>query len=506
MASSPPPNPNQGKWFRRVEQVGNLLPHPFMLFVYLSLFMILLSAVLSAAGVSVIQPGKDEVVKVKSLLSQEGIHWILTNMLTNFTDFKPLGLVLGMALGIGLAEQVGLIQVLLRKMIMRVPAAIVTFMVIFSGILGNLASDAAFVIIPPLSAMIFHSIGRHPLAGLAAGFAGVGSGFTANFIIAGTDGLLSGISTAAAHTLDKSIQVTPVDNWYFMSASVLLLALIGTLITDKIVEPRLGTYQGANADQLEEVTAEENKALRVTGIVALIYVAIIGYMVIPEKALLRDPEAGTMIPSPFLDGIIPIVLFFFVAVSVTYGIKTKQIQSQKDVPQFMGEAIKRLAPFIVMVFAASQFIAYFEWTNIGTTLAVNGADLLTQINLTGLPVMVLFTLLAAVLNLVIFSGSAQWALMAPVFVPMFMLLGFDPAFTQLAFRIADSSTNTISPLNPYLPVILVYMQKYKKDAGIGTLISMMIPYALFFLGAWILLMTIWYLSGLPMGPGANFHL
>lgn len=506
-SSLPDLQPNaHGKWLRWVERAGNKLPHPFMLFVYLSLLMILLSVILSAAGVSVVQPGKDEVVEVKSLLSQEGIHWILTDMLKNFTNFQPLGLVLGMALGIGLAEQVGLIQVLLRKMILKVPAPAVTFMVIFSGILGNLASDAAFVIIPPLAAMVFHTIGRHPLAGLAAGFAGVGSGFTANFIINGTDGLLSGITTTAAHTVDKSIQVTPVDNWYFMSASVFLLAGIGTWITNKIVEPRLGSYQGNKAEKLEEVTSEENKALRYTGVVALIYLAIMAFLVIPEGALLRDPETGTIIPSPFLNGIIPILLFFFIAVSVTYGIATKQISSQKDVPQFMGEAIKRLAPFIVMVFAAAQFIAYFEWTHIGVVLAVNGAELLTSIKLTGLPVIVLFTLLTALLNLVIFSGSAQWALMAPVFVPLFMLLGYDPAFIQLAYRIADSSTNTISPLNPYLPIILVYMQKYKKDAGIGTMISMMLPYSLLFLAAWIVLMIIWYWLGLPIGPGAGFHL
>lgn len=477
-----------------------------MLFVYLSLITILLSALLSAVGVSVTAPGKEATVEVKSLLSREGIHWMLTHMVTNFTHFKPLGMVLVMTLGIGLAEQVGLIQAVLRKMILRVPGSILTFAVVLSGILGNLASDAAFVIIPPLAAMVFHTVGRHPLAGLAAGFAGVGSGFTANFIIAGVDALLSGISTEAAHTLDKTVSVTPVDNWYFMSFSVLFLSLLGTWITTRIVEPRLGSYQGEAAERLEEPTEMESRALRMTGIVALVYIALIAFLVIPEGALLRHPKTGTVIPSPFLDGIVPLLLLFFVVVSITYGVKTKQLRSGDELPRLLAEAIKRLVPFIVMVFAAAQFVAYFEWTHIGTVLAVNGADFLKSIHLTGLPLVILFVLTTAVLSLVIFSGSTLWALIAPVFIPMFMVLGYDPAFIQLAYRIADSSTNTISPLNPYLPVILVHMQKFQKGAGIGTLISLMVPYALLFLAIWLLLMIFWYGLGLPIGPGVDVHL
>ncbi len=486
------------KW---VEIVGNKLPHPFMLFVYLALAMMVISAVLAAMGVTVVHPGKGETVAVQSLLSTEGIHWILTNMLKNFTGFAPLGLVLSMALGIGLAERVGLIQVVLRKMILKVPAKIVTFAVVFAGILGNLASDAAFVIIPPLGAMVFLALGRHPLAGLAAGFAGVGSGFTANFFIAGTDALLAGISTEVAKTIDPNVVVTPLDNWYFMVFSTIFLSLLGTWITEKIVEPRLGKYNGDKTARLENLSDVENKALRATGIAALIFFAILAVLVIPEGALLRDPKTGEIMTSPFMKGIIPIILFFFITVSTVFGLKTGQIKSQKDVPGHMTAAMKDMSGFIVMVFAAAQFIAFFDWSNVGVFMAVNGAEILKSANMTGLPVVVGFTLLTAVLSLFIFSGSALWALMAPVFIPMFMLLDYHPAFIQLAYRIAESATNTISPLNPYMPMVLLYMHEYKKDAGLGTLISMMMPYAILFLAVWTVFMVVWYLLGLPIGPG-----
>ncbi|WP_232699644.1 AbgT family transporter [Brevibacillus daliensis] len=501
VASKPDLDKEPGGFLKMVEVVGNKLPHPFILFVYLALIMVVVSAIMAAMQLTVLDPSEGKEVALQSLLSQEGISWILTNMLKNFTSFTPLGLVLAMALGVGLAERVGLIQVVLRKMILKVSPKIVTFAVVFTGILGNLASDAAFVIIPPLGAMVFLALGRHPLAGLAAGFAGVGSGFTANFFVAGTDALLAGISTDVARTIDPNIYVSPLDNWYFMIVSVVILSVVGAWITEKIVEPRLGEYDGDKKAHLEELSALENKALRYTGIAALLFVVAMAAMVVPENGFLRDPETSDFLTSPFMKGIIPIILFFFILVSIVYGIVTKQIKEQKDVPKFMTDAIKDMAGFIVMVFAASQFIAFFNWSNIGIYLAVNGAGFLTSINLTGLPVVIGFTLLTALLGLFIFSGSALWALLAPVFIPMFMLLDYHPAFVQLAYRIAESATNTISPLNPYLPMIMLYVAEYKKNSGMGTIISMMMPYAVFFLGIWIVQMVIWYLLGLPLGPG-----
>ncbi|MGP4079288.1 AbgT family transporter [Pseudalkalibacillus sp. R45] len=489
------------RFLDRVEVLGNKLPHPFMLFVYLALGIIVLSAVISMFNVTVDHPGTGEEVAIKSLISGEGLKYILTSMLTNFVEFKPLGLVLGMMLGIGLAQKVGLIQTFMKKTIINAPPKLVTYAVVLTGILGNLASDAAFIIVPPIAAMVFLTLGRHPIAGLAAGFAGVGAGFTANFLITGTDALLSGISTEVAKNIGDGITVTPVDNYFFMIFSVVMLMTVGTWITEKIVEPKLGKYDGPSDEkELEEIKPIESRGLRNAGITTLIYMGLLALALFLPNSALRNEDGG-LIPSPFLDGIVPIILFFFIAVSVAYGITVKKIKTTNDVPKFMGESMKDMSGFIILIFAAAQFIAYFDWTNIGVWIAVSGAEFLQSINMTGLPVIVGFILLAAVLNLLIFSGSAQWALMAPVFIPMFALLDYNPAFTQMAFRIADSSTNIITPLNPYVPMILAFMKEYDKKAGFGTLFSVMLPYTVIFLTIWTILFVIWNLLGLPIGPG-----
>ncbi|GEN54543.1 AbgT family transporter [Halobacillus faecis] len=488
-----------------VEKVGNKLPDPFMLFVYLSVFTIVGSWIISLFDVTTTQPGTGEEIPIKSLISGEGLQYILTSMLENFTGFKPLGLVLAMMLGIGLANKVGLLETAIKSTILKAPKSLITYAVIFVGILGNLASDAAFVIVPPLAAMVFYTLGRHPLAGLAAGFAGVGSGFTANIIIAGTDALLSGISTEVMESLDSNIVVTPVDNWYFMIASVVLLSVTGALITEKIVEPRLGKYEGEGGTELEESTKLEKRGFRNAvlagiGFIALLIVAI----AIPGSAL-RNEEGG-IIPSPFLSGIVPIILLFFITIGVAYGVTVKKITSTRDISGYMGEAMKEMSGFIVLIFAAAQFIAYFDWTNIGTWIAVSGANFLGSINMTGLPVIIGFVLLTAVMNMFIFSGSAQWALEAPIFLKMFYLLDYHPAFIQAAYRIADSSTNIITPMNPYIIIVLAFMKEYDKKAGLGTLIALMLPYAVIFLSVWIVLLLAFALLGIPFGPGVGMYI
>lgn len=488
------------KW---IETVGNKLPHPFMLFVYLCGIFMVISAVLAAMNVSVTHPVSGENVAVKSLLGQEGIHWILTSALTNFTSFPPLGLVLAMILGIGLAEKVGLIQAVLRAMVSNVPKKLVAYAVVFIGILGNIASDAAIAIIPVMGAMIFLAVGRHPLAGFAAGIAGWGAGFTANIMIAGTDALISGISTQAVQSINPDLVVTPVANWYFMAASTLVLALLGGWITDKFVEPRLGNYTGTHQMSMQPFTDKEKRALRVTGITTIIFIAFIAFLVVPENGFLRDPETGSILSGPFIKGIIPIILVFFVLTSVVYGKVVGVIKSSADIPTFMAEMMKSMSGFIVLVFVIAQFVAFFNWTNISVVMAVNGSGFLESINLTGFSAILLFILFVTVMNLFISSGSAMWSMLAPVFIPMFMLLDYSPAFVQVAFRIADSSTNMITPMNAYLPLILAYYQQYKKDAGIGTYFSTMLPYAVAFLVVWVIQLFIWYMLGLPLGPGAG---
>ena len=488
-----------------IERVGNKLPHPFILFLYLAVGMIVLSWVVSLFDVTVVHPGSQETMEVKSLISGEGLQFILSSTLENFTGFAPLGLVLTMMLGIGLAEKVGLLETLMTRAISKAHASMVTFMVFFIGILGNIASDAAFVIIPPLAALAFYSVGRHPLAGLASGIASTGIGFTANIMIAGTDALLSGISTEVAQGIDPDVIVTPLDNWFFMSLSTFVLATVGTIITEKFVEPRLGAYTGSRKIVEKERNPLEGKGLRNALIAAVLYIAVIVLgLLIPESPLLN--EDGSILRSPFLNGIIPVIFMFFVITGITYGVTIGAIKKSSDVPQLMTESIKDLSGYIVLIFMIAQFIAYFNWSNIATWIAVESADFLKSIELTNMTVIILFVFLTAFLSLFIISGSALWALESPVFLPMFMVLGYHPAFVQLAYRIGESSTNMITPLNPYFAIMLAFMQEYDKKAGIGTLISLMIPYTIAFLSVWIVLLLAFGLLGIPIGPGISMYL
>lgn len=501
---------NKKGFFQRfldvVERVGNKLPDPFVLFVGLAVLMIIVSSIFSLFDASVIHPGSGEEMPIKNLISGEGLQFILTSMLDNFTGFAPLGLVLVMMLGVGLAEKVGLLDYAVRKTILKSPPFLLTYTVVFVGILGNLASDAAVVLIPPLAALVFYKVGRHPLAGLAAGFAGAGAGFTANLFVAGTDALLAGISTEAAAIIDDSIVVTAVDNWYFNIVSVFVLTIVGGLVTTKFVEPRLGKYVG---DAVEEETTEDlpnaKKGFINAFISGLVYIAIVVTVIFIPNSPLRNEDGG-IVPSPFLDGIIPIILLFFIIIGVAFGVTVGKIKTSKDVSTYMAESMKDMASYIVLVFALAQFIAYFNWSNLGTWVAVNGANFLTSIDFTGIWLIMGYIIFTALMNFLITSGSAKWAIEAPIFIPMFMQLGYSPAFTQVAYRIADSSTNIVTPLFPYMVIILAFIQKYDKKASIGTYISLMLPYSISFLIAWIILILIFFYTGLPFGPGVHVYL
>lgn len=494
-----------------VEKFGNKLPHPFMIFVYLAVIIIFVSAIVSYFDVSVIHPGTGEEVEAQNLLSGAGLLFAVETMLENFTGFAPLGLILTMLLGIGVAQGVGLFDAAIKVSISKAPRAIITYAIAFVAVMGNIASDAAVIVIPPLAAMIFYSLGRNPIAGIAAGFAGAIGGFTANLLIAGTDALLSGITTEAAQSIDPEMVVTPVDNYFFMAASVFLIVLVVGLVTEKIIEPRLGEYNPKYAEagilnqEQDEVSKQEIKSLIVSLVAGIVYALVVVALLFPETSVLRG-EGGTLVPSPFLSNIIPFVFMLFIVVSVAYGVTAGTIKKAGDVPVYMATAVKDLAPYIVLVFAISQFIAYFNWTNLSTIIAVNSADYLESVNFVGLPLIIVFILLMGVLNQFITSGSAQWALMAPVFVPMLMLLDYHPAFTQLAYRIGDSSTSLLTPLNPYLIMVLAFMKRYDARVGLGSIISTMIPYTIFLLIGWIILMVIWVLLDIPISFGVNVRL
>jgi len=499
MSSIPSHSPS--KLYGWVEKVGNKVPHPFLLFIYLIVVLMVATAVLSAFGVSARNPSDGSEVVVKNLLSLEGLHWFLPNVVKNFSGFAPLGAILALVLGAGLAERVGLLPALMTRMATMVSARYASYMVVFIAFFSHISSDAALVIMPPMGALIFLAVGRHPVAGLLAAIAGVGSGFTANLLIVTTDVLLSGISTEAAKSIDTGMQVSVIDNWYFMATSVILLTIVGGLITDKLVEPRLGVWKGRSDEILQGVTLEQRFGLRVAGIVSLLFIAGVLLAVVPENGILRDPVLHTVMPSPFIKGIVPMIIFFLFVVAIAYGIATKKIRSQGDLPQLMIEPMKDMAGFIVMVFPLAQFVAMFNWSNMGKFMAVGLTDILESSGLNGIPAFLGLALLSSFLCMFIASGSAIWSILAPIFVPMFMLLGFHPAFAQVLFRIADSSVLPLAPVSPLVPLFLGFLQRYKPEAKLGTYYSLVLPYPLIFLTVWLLLMVVWYFVGLPIGPG-----
>jgi len=501
------------KFLDCVEVTGNKMPHPVTLFVLFSIAVIVISEIAHRAGTSVIidtmfnnrtkQMEYDVVVTSKSLMNAAGLRHILNTMTSNFTSFAPLGTVLVAMIGVGVAEGTGLIQASLRKMVLSTPKGLITAVVVFAGIMSNIASDAGYVVLVPLGAVIFLSFGRHPLAGLAAAFAGVSGGFSANLLIGTLDPLLGGISTEAARILDSNYAVLPTANYYFMFVSTFVITIAGVLVTEKLIEPRLGKYKESSGDVIEELNKDEKKGLLYAGISLLVFTALMLFLTVPQNALLRVD--GNI--NPFINkGLVPTIMFFFFVPGLFYGIGAKTIKNDKDVAKLIGQSLGTMGGYLALSFTAAQFINYFAYTNLGTILAVSGADFLKSTGFTGFPLIITFVLVAGFINLFIGSASAKWAIMAPVFIPMFMQLGLTPEFTQVIYRIGDSTTNIISPLMAYFAIVVAFAQKYDKDTGIGTLISTMLPYSMVFLGAWTVLLVVWYFLGLPLGPGISMFM
>ena len=487
-----------GKVFGWIERVGNKVPNPFLLFVYLIVVLMVATAIISTLDLAVKNPVSGEMVRVNNLLSVAGLQWILPNIIKNFSGFTPLGSILALVLGAGLAEKVGLLQSLMVKMASRVSRRYASYMVLFIAFFSHISSDAALVVMPPLGALIFLAVGRHPVAGLLAAIAGVASGFTANLLIVTTDVLLSGISTEAAKAVSDTVHVSVIDNWFFMATSVIVLTVAGAILTDKFIEPRLPQWKEGSSERLAALTPLENRGL---GIAALLFIGVMALLVVPEHAPLRDPKTGGIVPSPFIRGIVPIIILFFFVVAIVYGAVTKQIRRPDDIPQLLVEPMKSMAGFIVMVFPLSQFVAFFNWSNMGKFMAIGLTDVLESAGISGAPAFLGLMFLSAFLCMFIASGSAIWSILAPVFVPMFMLLGFHPAFAQMIFRIADSAVLPLAPMSPFLPLFLSFLQRYQKDAQLGTYYVLIFPYPVVFFITWIALLLAWYALGLPIGPG-----
>lgn len=493
-----------------VERVGNALPNPATLFFILMLITILASVICALLNVSVTYDGYDsatgtiieKTVAAVNLLAPDSIRHMVTTVVGNFTGFFALGTVFTIILGVGVADGTGFMSALLRKVAASTPKSMVTAVVVFLGIMSNIASSTGYVVLVPLGAILFMAFGRHPIAGLAAAFAGVSGGWSANLLIGTNDPMFAGMSTQAAQMLDPNYTVLPVANWYFMMVSTVLITLIGTLVTDKLIEPRLAPYQSDLMEQVSDVSTNEKRGMKFAGIAALVYIVIMVILVAPSNGLLRNPETGGFLQSPFMSGIIFFMMLLFLIPGICYGIGAGIIKNDKDIIELMNKSISGLSSFMVLIFFAAQFTACFNYSNLGTIISVSGANFLERVGFKGLPLIICFIILTAFINIFIAVDSAKWAIMAPIFVPMFMRLGLSPELTQVAYRIGDSSTNIIAPLMPFFVLTVAFFQKYDKKAGIGSVISTMLPYSLAFLIGWIILFAVWYLLGLPLGPGA----
>lgn len=495
------------KFLTIIEKVGNALPHPATLFAIFAVAIIFISGIVSALNLEVIHPATGESIKPVSLLTVEGLHMIIVKMVTNFTSFAPLGTVLVAMLGIGIAESSGLMSAGLRLLVIKAPKRLLTFVIVFAGILSNTASEVGYVLLVPLAAIIFLAVGRHPIAGLAAAFAGVSGGYSANLLLGTIDPLLAGLSEEAAHIIDTNYSVNAACNYYFMFVSTFVIAAAGTWVTEKIVEPRLGKYEGGAApEELNPLSKEEKKGLWYALIAGIVLAVIILIGLVPDNGFLREINTGDILHSPFMKGIVAFIFIGAGLMGIAFGIGAKTFKNDTDVMKGMGKSIESLGVYMVLVFFAAQFVAYFNWTNIGLIVAIEGAEFLKSSGLGAVPLMISFIIVSGFINLFMGSASAKWAIMAPVFIPMFMLLGYSPEFVQAAYRIGDSTTNIISPMMSYFALIVAFVEKYESKAGIGTVIATMLPYSFFFLLAWTLLFILWMILGLPVGPGAGLFI
>ncbi|WP_257203391.1 AbgT family transporter [Corynebacterium cystitidis] len=502
-----------------VERVGNKLPHPFWLFVILGGITLVASWIGSRIGMSATQPDTGDTVEVVSLLTRDGLQQMVSDAVNNFVTFPPLGVILVAMLGVAVAEHSGLLSAAVRGMVSKTGPRTLTFVVALSGVTGSVASDAVYVIVIPLGAMAFYALGRSPIVGAMVAFAASSAGFNASLVLNITDLLLAGISTSAAQLVDENYEVSGLANIFFVIPSAIMLALIITAVTEFFVEKK--ARQLINHDEINEkevsfgdevptneeerleqlkLDDHEKKALKVTGLVLLGLLAVyFALLFVPGSPFVND---GQVMESPLIRSIaVPITAFFLLS-GITYGLVSRSITKATDVPEMMAEGLKTMLPMIVLFFAVSQFLAWFQWSNLGQWTSIRGAELLQVLDLPNWALFAVFVLLVGLLNLFITSGSAQWALMAPVVVPIMMYLGVSPEVSQMLFRIGDSPTNIITPMSPYFALALTFLQRYYSKAGVGTLMSLALPYSMAMMGGWFIFFLAWYYLGIPLGPGS----
>lgn len=490
-----------------VEKVCDLLPPPTILFVILFLIVAVIGALLSIAGVEMTNPATGELVVAKNFFTTEGIRWLFSTMLTNFSGFGPLALVLTMTLAIGFCEEAGMITTLLRVVMKNVPPSMIPFACAALGMIMNLASDAAGILVPPLSAIVYIGVGKHPIVGMLCGYAGANVGYAANPIISGTDTLIQGFTNQALEGFIPEkydlFQVDATCNWFIKIGSfVICTVLVGVIVT-KVIEPRFGKYEG-ELEKMEDVTPKQVKALKASGIAFLAMIAL--WCVAFFSGVLAG-ENGAFVGSPLLKGIVPVLFFTFAAIGIVYGKVAGTYPDLESIHKGMSRQMANMGSYVAFCFFCGQFQALFTWTKIGTISAIAGADLLQNIGFTGIPMIIAFIILVTLVDIFFTSGSAKWAIFAPIFVPMFMLLGYSPAFTQYAYRLADSAGNMFGPTSATLWMLLSMAQeKYDKNLTIGRFLSCNMTVAIFLELFWIIGIVAWMIIGLPLGPGEGIYL
>ncbi len=491
-----------------VERVGNKVPHPAVIFVLLIGLVMVLSHVFYLMGTMVsfqtINPATDAVEDVtasaRSLLTADGLRFMFAGVVQNFMNFTAVGVIIVAMLGVGVAESAGLVSALIRKLVLVAPAKAMTYILVFVGILSSIAADAGYLVLVPLGAAAFLSLGRHPLAGLAASFAGVAAVFSVNVLIKPLDGMLVEITNDAIHLLNPNLSIDLASNLWFSVASVLMLTIVVSLISEKIVEPRLGPYTGERPEEHEGITPDESRGLRYAGWAVLAVLAFFALLTLPSWGPLRNPETGAIVgDSPFMHGLIVFVTLLFLAAGWAYGHGAGTIKSSVDVIKAMEKAVAGLAGLIFLLFIISQFIAFFNYSNLATIAAVKVGDWLETAGLGALPLLIGFVFVVAALDLIMTGAIPKWAIFAPVFVPLLMRLGVEPEAVLAAYRVGDSPMNAITPLNAYFALIVSFAMKYQKDAGVGTVIALMLPYVIALFVVWPVLLALWLVMGLPWG-------
>ncbi len=507
------------KFINWIEVNGNKLPSTATIFFYLAISIIALSFIFSLFGLSANYNSLDSegnlvenTVVVKSLLSADGINFMTTSLVSNFKNFYALTVVLTIMLMISIAQGSGLLDVLIHKIAIKTPANLITPVVAFLGVMLSIASSTGYVVLVPLAAILYKSANRNPIAGIAVAFAGTSAGWGANLLIAANDPVLADITEKAARYIDPTYTVDATANWYAAAASVFVIVGVITFVEKYITSKNLSTIENLDkeVEKVEKLTELQERGLKFSGIFSSVYIIVIVGLIISGLnggvgSFLLAPETNSIVGSPFLKSIITYIGLLFVISGLSYGYFAKTIKSEKDVVAMMENAMRDLAPFIVIIFFAAQFTAYFNYTNLGTIISAYGVIFLESIGLTGIGSLVLFLVISGFLNLFMAVDSAKWVILAPVFVPMFMQLGFSPELTQMFYRIGDSSTNIIAPLMPFFPYVLAIMKKYDKKAGMGTLIATMLPYTICIMIVWTIFIVIWYFLGIPLGPDALLH-